>query len=448
MVNELINHYTSQEKTRAEQSLSNLSKQFKENTLNLNLENVKILEPVLITFSENFIIPEKEMNKLKPDSQETDAYFIVPTGSSICAFEIGAKFNRPIIVSGLGCRSIDITSYSRSMGCEAFALRDMGELDKLISLLRARKVFTHTSVLFPTDRGLPAVASVASVNDLKDLEERLGIIVKQISFKELAQEMNSVMNSKLEREKAEQLADDLIKNAQKSFIDRKYVVNSYEFYQTVKNLMNRHNCNAFTIECFEFCSSRLPEKWTIVPCLTHTLLRDTGYATSCEADLGALLAVRLLMSVSNKSAHMGNNDPRGEDTFQINHSVPGIKMNGFDKPGLPYQLGHFCESGWGTKIIVNFMVNSEKIVTVVRVDPSAKKILVLKGELVGASGWGETNQLGCSVTAVIKPSNGRILEYLERRTDYGNHSPWVYGDYTQEIRQLGKMLNLDVEIIS
>jgi hypothetical protein len=73
---------------------------------------------------------------------------------------------------------------------------------------------------------------------------------------------------------------------------------------------------------------------------------------------------------------------------------------------------------------------------------------VLKGELVGASGWGETNQLGCSVTAVIKPSNGRILEYLERRTDYGNHSPWVYGDYTQEIRQLGKMLNLDVEIIS
>ena len=222
---------------------------------------------------------------------------------------------------------------------------------------------------------------------------------------------------------------------------------SIEFYYAVKNLMERYGCNAFTIECFEFCTSRLPEKWTITPCLIHTLFRDRGYAASCEGDLGALLAVRLLMSISNKSSHMGNNDPRDADTFQINHSVPGIKMNGFDKPDLPYQLGYFCESGWGTKAIVNFMDNSEKIVTVARVNPSATKILVLKGEIVGASGWGDKNRLGCSVTAVIKPSNGKIVEYLKRRIDYGNHSPWVYGDYTEEIRQIGEMLNLEVEVI-
>jgi hypothetical protein len=39
-------------------------------------------------------------------------------------------------------------------------------------------------------------------------------------------------------------------------------------------------------------------------------------------------------------------------------------------------------------VVVDFMNNREKTVTAARVDPSATKLLVLKGELVGASGWG------------------------------------------------------------
>jgi len=435
----------SEEKARVEESFNKWSKEIKEGKSNLNDENIKILEPAQVIFSEDFILRQKELNKLKTDSQETDVYFIRPTGASFAAFEIGKQFNKPIILVGLGCRNVDIAAYSRSKGYEAFTPRNNDELKKLFSLLCARKVFTQTKVLFPTNRGFPAAASVCGITDLQDLEERLGVVVKKIPFKELADEMDNVMKSELEREKAEQFADELIKNAKNSFIDRKYVIRSIEFYQTVKNLMNRHGCNAFTIECFEFCSIRLPEKWMITPCLIHTLLRDRGYGASCEADLGALLAMRLLMSVSKKSSHMGNADPRAENTFRINHSVPGIKMNGYDKPDLPYQLGHFVESGWGTKAVVNFMNNSEKIVTVARVHPSAKKILVLKGDLVGASGWGDKNRLGCSVESVIKSPNGE--EFIERRSDYGNHLPWVYGDYSEEMRNLGEMLNMEVEVL-
>ena len=435
-----------EEKARVEEGFIRWSNGIKGGKLNLVEENVKILEPVLIKFSEDFILRQEEINKLIPDSQETDVYFINPSGASFAAFEIGKQSNRPIILVGLNCRNVDIAAYSRSNGCEAYTPRNNNEMNKLISLLHARKVFTQTNILFPTNRGFPAAASVCGVTDLQDLDERLGIVVKKIPYKELDEEMDNMMKSKLERKKAEQFADELIKNAKNSFINRKYVVRSFEFYQTVKNLMNRHGCNAFTIECFEFCSSRLPEKWTITPCLIHTLLRDLGYAASCEADLGALLAVRLLMSVSKKSSHMGNADPRkAENTFQINHSVPGIKMNGYDKPDLPYQLGYFVESGWGTKAVVNFMDNNEKIVTVARVHPSAKKILVLKGELVGAMGWGDKNTLGCSVAAVIKSSNGE--KFIERRSDYGNHLPWVYGDYSEEMKNLGEMLNMEVEVI-
>lgn len=436
-----------EERAKAERGFIQWAGKVKRSKLNLNEENVRLLEPVHIKFSEDFVLSAEELNKLRPDSEETDAYFIIPWGSSFASVEIGKQFNKPIIMVGLSCRNVDIAAYPRSKGYEAFVPAGYDQLDEVISLLRARKVFTGMSVLFPTDRGLPPAVCVSSVNDLEELEERLGIVVKQISYKKLAEQMDSVMKSKSESEKAERFADELLRNARQSYIDRKYVVRSVQFYQTVKSLMARYGCNAFTIECFEFCASRLPERWKITPCLIHTLLKDEGFASSCEGDFGALLAMRLLMSVSKKSSHMGNVDPSGGNTFRINHSAPGVKMNGYDRPGLAYKLGRFVESGWGTKAVVNFTDNSEKRVTVARVNPAATKILLLKGELVGAAGW-HKDHIGCSVEAVIKPAGGKVGEFLKKRVDYGNHLPWVYGDYAEQMQQLGEMLGLTVEAIT
>ena len=184
-----------------------------------------------------------------------------------------------------------------------------------------------------------------------------------------------------------------------------------------------------------------------MPCLQHALFGNEGIASSCEADLGILLALRLLMSVSNKSCHQGNSDPHGRDTFHINHSAPSMKMNGMDKPDVPYQLGRFVEQGWGTKVVVDFMNNEEKTVTVARVDPTATKLLVCKGTLVGSSGWGQDN-LSCSVTAIIQPPPDQAHEFLRRRMIYGNHLQWVYGDYTKELKTLGEMLGLTVEVFA
>jgi L-fucose isomerase-like protein len=211
--------------------------------------------------------------------------------------------------------------------------------------------------------------------------------------------------------------------------------------------MARHGCNSFTIDCFEFCPSMLPQRWMITPCLLHALLGNEGIASSCEADFGSLLAVRLLISVSNKSPHQGNGDPRGSDAFRINHSAPSMKMNGLDKPDLPYQLGRFVQQGWGTKAVIDFMNNQEKTVTVARVDATATNVLVLKGTLVGSSGWNQ-DLLGCSVEAVIQPPAGRRDEFLRRRLVYGNHLQWVYGDYTKELKTLGEMLGMGVEVIA
>lgn len=434
-----------EETRQAEARFARWSREIKEGRPDCG-QRVNVLEPAHLTFSEDFVLKEAELNKLKPDVRRTDAFYIIPHGSSIAAFEVGRRFRRPIVLKGLNCRNVDIAAYTRSQGREAFVPANDEEFKTLLFLLRARKVFKGTDVLFPTDRGLPAVCSVGSICDLEALKQRHGIAVRQVAYKELAGEMERVLASDADARDAEQLADGLLRQARNSFIDRKYVVRSVQFYQTVQNLMRRHGCNAFTIECFEFCSSRLPERWKITPCLIHSLLRDRGHASSCEGDLGSLLAMRMLMSVAQKSCHQGNSDPRGEGRFRINHSVPSRKMNGYDRPDLPYQLGRFVQSGWGTKLVVDFMHNHEKVTTVARVDPSATKLLVLRGELVGASGWGR-DRLGCSVEALIKPPQGKTDEFLKKRLEYGNHLQWVYGDFTRQLRQLGQMLGLEVEVI-
>jgi hypothetical protein len=438
----------SEEMAAAQKSFKEWAADIKTNGLGLDAEDVTILEPVHITFSEDFVLKPQELYKLKKDSLEIDVFFIAPHGSSIASFDIGKEFHKPIILRGLNCRTVDICAYSRSNGIEVFVPHNTKELCKLISLLCARKAFVQTRVLMPTDRGLPAVASLTGINEPEKLRERFGIEVIRISYRELADEMERVMDSAPETDTARQLAQQLIEGANKTYLEDKYVVRSMKFYSTVRNLMRRHHCNAFTIECFEFCSSRLPDKWDITPCVIHTLLKDQDIASACEADLGALLSMRLLMSVAKKSSHLGNMFLREPNILVINHSAPGIKMNGFSEPGLPYQLSRFVHSGWGTKAVVDFMNNPEKRVTVARMNPTATKVLLLKGRLVGSSGWGE-DMLGCSVEAHVKPvDSGDAAVFVRKQKDYGNHLIWTYGDYADDMVQLCNIIGLEAEVVS
>jgi hypothetical protein len=408
----------------------------------------EVLEPSLVTFNEDFTIPPAVFADLDRDAQRADAFFIAPAGSSKAAFDIVHRYRKPGILFGLDCRTVDVAAYTSAQHDEMLVVEDNSELRRTIDLLRARKVFRETVVLFPTNRGFPSVASLTGITDLADLEARLGVKVKMIPYKALAEAMERTLADGDARNRAAAQADELIRNAVQTYLDRDYVVRSLVFEKTVENLMETHGCNAFTIECFEFCASRLPEKWKITPCLVHTRFKDRGIASSCEGDMGALLAMRLLMSVSGKSSHLGNMFFREGNLVEINHSAPGIKMNGFEHPGLPYKLGRFVQSGWGTKAVVDFMQNQEKHVTVARMHPNARQVLIMQGTLVRSSGWDKDN-LGCSVGAFVKPAqSGNSEAFVRKQTQYGNHLVWVYGDYTEPMRELGALMGLEVDVVT
>jgi L-fucose isomerase-like protein len=372
-----------------------------------------------------------------------------PAGSSIATYQIAKRYNKPVVFAwGLSCRTVDIAAYCRSNGIEAYIPDSDLELNEILNLLRARKVFGATKILYPTDWGWPSVASVSGINEPEILKEMYGIELVTISYDELTEEMEKTILDRAKNVEADEMTAVMYDNADHSYLERRYVSCSMYFYQAIVNLMKQNDCNAFTIECFEFCCSRLPQKWTITPCLIHTMLKDLGIPSACEGDLGGLLAMQMLMLVSRKSVHMGNMFYRENGKMEINHSVPGIKMNGFDKPGLPYQLGRFVESGWGTKAVVDFMQNDVKEVTVARMNPTGTGLLVLKGQLTGSRGWNEDLR-GCAVSAyIVGKDSGSAHDFMQKQADYGNHLCMVYGDYSKQLQKLGQMMGIDVVVES
>ena len=438
-----------EEKKGAINYFEGFKKRIAKNEIGADPDNAAMLEPELLLFVEDFKLKEEDLKKIEPDVTRADAMYVDPSGSSIATFDLAKRFNKPVILSaGFSCRTVDISSYCRSQGLEVFIPNSVDELNEIIAILRARKVLSHTRILYPTNWGWPSVASVSGINDPYKLKDQLGVELVKISYDELAKAVDMVTKNSDFTTKATEMAGVFSDNAERSFIDRKFVVKSMQFYLAVAELMKKYNCNAFTIECFEFCASRLPEKWTITPCSIHTMLKDLGIPSACEGDLGGLLSMHMLMALSKKSSHLGNMFYASNGVMEINHSAPGIRMNGYKKPDLKYQLGRFVESGWGTKVMVDFMQNEEKNITVARMNPQATGLLVLNGKLTGSKGTNE-DLLGCSVSAfIVGRDSGTAEEFVKKQSDYGNHLVWVYGDYSKPLERLGKLLGLDVQVIS
>jgi hypothetical protein len=453
---------TEQERADARKNFEAFSERLKDNVS----KDIELLEPVYIEYMEDFLIRPEELAKLEPDRNRTDIYIVSGRMPNYTSSIVAEAFKKPVLILGGYFTAVDAVASLNTSGFEGHTVFDIKDINRLFSLLRTRKVFQQTKILIVTDRGLPPIP-VHSCMDVDVIKDKFGIYSHFVSYREFANEMDRVLANRELGGKADDRAAQLIENAEETHIDRQYVRRSFEFYYAVKNLMRKYGCNAFTVECFEFCASRLAEKYKITPCLVHTLLKDEGIASACEADLNALLSMRLLMSVSNKSSFMGNPMHTSKDQIALNHSVPGIKMNGYDKPDLPYDLRHFVESGWGTKAMIDFTRLGEKTVTLARFDPLGKKIFLETGEIVDCTGYRkgvlsatrkreemspalvksllashEANLIGCSLTAHIKVADAEAS--MRTLCKFGSHLTMVYGDYTQEIRDLADMLSLEV----
>ena len=402
--------------------------------------DAEVLTPVYVEFSESGGFGERELSQLEADHEAVDLYY---AGGNVypqyAASLIGERYRKPVAMIGEYV-PWDMSARLRSKGLEGYALSDLDEMNRLISLLRARKIFQGTNILIVSDTPFKNRPSPSACMDFHTLGERFGLKSTIIDYREMAAARENILRDPDRMQEANAFADTLIRNAEAVRIDRQWVVSSTIFYLTIKDLMRRYGCNAFTIECFEFCSRRTAYDWKVVPCLTHSLLKDEGFTSGCEGDINVTLAMDLLMGISRRAAYMGNLEKKDETSMYLGHNVPATKMLGFDAPALPYSLQNFITEGWGTKVQMNLANVGETKVTIARFDPLISKLLVIGGEITGCEGQ---NDAGCSLVAHVRVADPDSL--VREARNYGFHFAMVYGDYVRELQELGEMLKIRIE---
>ena len=403
---------------------------------------VEVLEPVYMEWGDDWVIPEEEFKKLEGDLKEVDLFLISHLGglSQYPAVKIAERYRKPVAMLGQ-VMNVDMAAYLRARGLEGYAPLDMKDLRYLTSLLRVRKAVRHTRILIATYGGALPVGVVSSIWDLEGVRAKFGLDYRCISPEEIFEEMDRVLRNESYRIKVEERTDELISNAERVHMEREYVLRSVGFYIAVKNLMRRYRCDAFVMPCFEICAKRIPAEKRVTFCLAHSLLKDEGYPSACEGDISVLLAMMLLMYISRKSAYMGNSYivDEEENVMALHHDVPGLKMKGIDGPDLPYEIRNFTLGGWGATIRYDFSRDKGEVVTLARFDPTATRLLITRGKIVGCGGFDE---IGCSLRALIKIPNVRKLFHEE--ADFGHHLAMVYGDYIQELKDLGRLMRFDI----
>jgi hypothetical protein len=146
------------------------------------------------------------------------------------------------------------------------------------------------------------------------------------------------------------------------------------------------------------------------------------------------------MYISRKAVYMGNPtiDKKGS-TLNLTHDVASLKMNGFDQPDSPFDIQSFAKSGFGPTLRHDFTKDTGQKVTVSIFDPSGSSILISSGEIISGGG---VKGFGCIQNVDIKIPNG--FEFRRVSQNYGQHLTMVYGDYTQEIRNLGDIMKFEV----
>lgn len=422
---------------------------------NIDSRYANVMEPAYIEYPESFYISDETFSVLKKDLVDVDIFIFTYRLPGI------ERFHKPMSMINNGPAPVDLGAFYSDIGEEFYFGHDYEEYNEILKLLQVRKAMANTKLLVLTASEQFPVSVNSSNPDLFGLSLMYGIRGARRSLKDVFQVMKKLDKD----EEISKRADEIIAHAGDVQIKKEWIMQDLKYYEAVKVMMEELGCNAFTTACKELCASRLPMENKCTPCLTHTLLKDEGFPCSCEEDINVMMAVLVLMYLSRKSVFMGNpslvhkhkrpiedlgmtkllSGPAegfDEDVLEIRHAVPGKKLEGLDKPDMPYDLWHFTLAGWGTKVQVDMSNGPTKTVTIARFSRDGKKMMVTRGEILGCA----FRNIECSPVVYYKVEGGaREFRHALAEGHYGHHLAVVYGDYVDELKALGKVAGFTVE---
>jgi len=386
------------------------------------------------------MLKDEEIEKLREDDKQTDVYVVTGGLPQFTCLRIAEVYKKPVIMANVPGWGLDTPAGLRAMGHESFYVQNMEQLSSLLMAFKARKGIQQTNFLNVTNFSEVPKGVISSISDFDYLSQQYGLGHQTVDYKEFFSEMDQLMKDINIQRKAEELAVELMDGSSAINMSREDVANSFRFYLTVLHLFSKYDCNAFGIECFELCSSMQPWNRRFTPCMTHSMLKNAGFPSTCEKDVSALLAMAVMMYISQKPAYMGNPDFDHEhNIITLHHSDSPTKMHGFDQPGDYYEIKSFTHSGFGATLRYDYEKKIGQKVTLARFDPTGRKMLIVPGEI---SGGGGMDGYGCAQTVSFKVSNSK--EIMRKMQDFGHHLAMVFDDWTDPIKDLSVLMGFEV----
>lgn len=437
--------------------------------------------------TENWRISQTEMDKICEGSEETDVYLATSTGrTGEIITEFATIVRKPVIFIGNDYGAVINTTQMLARGLETYNMLTWDQFRKTLRVLRARKALNNTRLLYVSrfGHGYSQHDANDSFINFDKVTDVLGIKFRHANIHEVIDQLHEVdpttnyttpgrQQENINEEDMKivnALADELIAGADPCVMDKENMIPSLKMYQLLQKLLVVNECNAFTAPCPDTCSTCRINKERFTFCISHSLNNEQGIPSACEADVSAVAAKATLQAISDKPSYMGNTAvitlPDGtltDEGFVLHfskdymregqweglrgvpnvvmtqHSVGNRKMKGFDEEDARYSIRPFAYSGFGVTMRRDWDKDAGQVITMCRYSPNCDKILVSRGKILSGFGYDMDN---CTHGVLFQVDDSQA--FFDAQIQMGIHTPFVYGDYYDELVQLGKILGLEV----
>lgn len=446
---------------------------------------VNLLEPVEVQRDENFLTTDEMLDKLAEGSEEVDLYYIGYASRPYdLALEFAQRVGKPCAITQACCASAITSAEFLARGLEFYSFEDWADATEYMTILRARKVMKEAKILAATRMtSAVSVSAPDSIIDPEKITEKFGTRIRFVSAHELLDQISyddpmSNYNTpgrkglNFDDEDAaaiDRATDELIAGAEECQMTREMVKKSVECHHGINKFLDAFECNCFTAPCPDLCATRRLNEKQFTMCLNHSLNNENGIPSACEYDLGALVSKLMLQAIGRRPSYMGNcftspirNGVRAplpkalfftpehvdqktveladaENVVLTFHSVPNRRWESFDEPYRPYAIREFARSGFGATLRYEFAADAGQIITMCRIDPTCQKLFVAKGTILNSMGYDQTN---CSMGVFFQVKDSK--DFFKKQAAIGNHMPLIYGDFEDQIIELGELLGLEI----
>ena len=410
----------------------------------------------------DLVTSEFDAERLLPELEDADGLLTIPLTQEFADSNWTphppliqfADLNKPMIVYSKPFSTYwDMGSVLSRMG--KVVVIDSNKIEDIIPALEAMRAATRMKsirVLLVKDYEYPKEYVDPRFRDarwtgpsyFKRIKEIFGIEFKRITSEELIKAYNNV-----QIKDAEKVATEVI-NKSKGLKEPSQddVLKAARMYLAIKDLLNKYDCNAFTIDCLSYIRSKmLPAS----PCLAISKLNDEGIPSACEADIEALITMILGHVIAERPVYMG--DPvldEEKNVVIIAHCTSATKMLGYDGKQFPYLIRTHTESWRDVGLEVEMAPGEVTVLKLVgtytvkalsypfaplNMKFDGYNLIAVKTNLLGSL----KHEWGCRTKAVLKLV-GDPEEF--KRNFYCEHKIICYGDWIKQLKALAQFLKI------